>query len=291
MERPQLRHGAFELHLVPGWGGAVSAFRHDGRDVMRPAGEALLRGGDMLDASCFPLVPFSNRIADARFRFRDRTYQLPPNFPPEPHAIHGQGWQNPWEITEASGYRAELTFRHAVPDTPFDYQARQMFELEDDGLSVTIEVANAGNGPMPAGVGLHPYFVRTEGVTMRARVAHVWLADERNIPKEHVPVPARWDFATAPRIATLEMDNCFDGWDGQAEIHWPEADLELRIDADPIFGHLVVYVPPGENFFCVEPVSNTNDGVNLLDRGVAGTGVRVLEPGERLSGTVRFRAG
>jgi aldose 1-epimerase len=290
-ERLQLRHGAFDLHLVPGHGGGVSAFRHDGRDVMRPAGEALLRGGDMLDASCFPLVPFSNRIADARFGFRGQTYRLTPNFLPEPHAIHGQGWQNPWDVAEASGHRAELTLRHAVPHTPLDYHARQVFELKDDGLSVTIEVTNAGNGPMPAGVGLHPYFVRTEGVTLRASLARVWLADERNIPKEHVPLRARWDFAKAPRVATLEMDNCFDEWNGQAEIHWPEADLELRIEAEPIFEHLVVYVPPGENFFCVEPVSNANDGFNLLDRGVTGTGVRVLAPGERLTGTVRFRVG
>jgi aldose 1-epimerase len=55
-----------------------------------------------------------------------------------------------------------------------------------------------------------------------------------------------------------------------------------------LFGHLVVYVPPGQDFFCVEPVSHVNDGFNLLDRGVAGTGVRILEPGERLAGVVRL---
>ena len=288
-QRLELRRGAFALHLVPGRGGAVCAFRHDGRNVMRPAGEALLRGGDMLDASCFPLVPFSNRIADARFGFRGQTYRLTPNFPPEPHAIHGQGWQNPWDVTEASGHRAELTLRHAVPRTPLDYRARQLLALEDDGLSITIEATNAGDGPMPAGIGLHPYFVRTEGVTLRAKVAHVWLADERNIPEERVPVPAKWDLAKAPRVATLAMDNCFDDWDGHAEIAWPEHGLTLDIEAEPVFGHLVVYVPPKENFFCVEPVANVTDGFNLLDRGVSGTGVRVLAPGERLAGTIRFR--
>jgi aldose 1-epimerase len=50
----------------------------------------------------------------------------------------------------------------------------------------------------------------------------------------------------------------------------------------------VVYVPPGQDFFCVEPVSHVNDGFNLLDRGVAQTGVRILEPGERLAGVVRL---
>jgi aldose 1-epimerase len=281
----RLRRGALELDLSPSSGGAITRFRHDGRDVLRPAGE------DSHRASCFPLVPFSNRIADARFRFRGRTYELPRNFPPEPHAIHGQGWQNPWEVGDLGESGAELTFRHAVASTPLDYRARQLFELGDDALAVAIEVTNAGSAPMPAGIGLHPYFIRTAAVTLRARLDHVWLADERKIPKERVPVPAGWDFSRAPRVAALEMDNCFDGWDGKAEIRWPEWDLTLRIEAEPIFGHLVVYVPPGQGFFCMEPVSNANDGFNLYDRGVPGTGVCVLEPGERLAGTIRFRIG
>jgi aldose 1-epimerase len=53
--------------------------------------------------------------------------------------------------------------------------------------------------------------------------------------------------------------------------------------------HLVIYVPPGEDFFCVEPVSHVNDGFNLLERGVADTGVRVLAPGQTLAGAVRLR--
>ncbi|MGH6898283.1 MAG: aldose 1-epimerase [Geminicoccaceae bacterium] len=285
----ELRRGAFELGLCPSFGGAITRFRHAGRDLLRPAGAPMLAGGDPGSASCFPLVPFSNRIADARFRFQGRTYRLPRNFPPEPHAIHGQGWQNPWEVGHVGAGRAELAFRHAVAGTPLDYRARQVFALEDDGLAVRVEVTNAGGGPMPAGVGQHAYFMRTDTVTLRARLGHVWLADARKIPERRVPVPPGWDLAKAPRVAALELDNCFDGWDGRAELAWPELDLTLRIEAEPLFGHLVVYVPPGEDFFCVEPVSNVNDGFNLFNRGVPGTGVRVLAPGARLAGTIRFR--
>lgn len=289
-ERLQLRRAGFELHLTPRLGGAISAFRHEGRDIMRPATATFMSGGDPRFASCFPLVPFSNRIANARFRFQGRNCQLPRNFPPEPHAIHGQGWQNPWEVAEANSTRAELTFHHVVPDTPLDYRARQAFEL-DGGLTVTIEVTNAGKGPMPVGIGLHPYLVRTAGVTLRARLDHVWLADAHKVPRQREPLPARWDFTKAPRLASLDLDNCFDGWDGRVEIRWPEHNLTLLIEAERVFGHLVVYVPPGEDFFCVEPVSNANDGFNLFDRGVPGTGVRVIEPGETLAGKIRFRIG
>jgi aldose 1-epimerase len=285
----RLQEGGFELVLCPRAGGAITAFRHRGRDVLRPAAVAFSRSCDPLLASCFPLVPFSNRIADARFAFQGRVHQLEPNLPPEPHAIHGHGWQKPWAVAAADAARAELTFRHAVPGTPLDYAARQTFTLREDGLEIALELTNAGAGPMPAGIGQHPYFIRTDGVTLRTNLDHVWLPDERKIPERRVPLPAAWNFAHGRRLASLDLDHCFGGWDGRAELHWPEMDLTLAIEADPAFGHLVIYVPPGQAFFCVEPVSHVNDGFNLLERGVADTGVRVLAPGQTLAGAVRLR--
>jgi aldose 1-epimerase len=61
------------------------------------------------------------------------------------------------------------------------------------------------------------------------------------------------------------------------------------IEAGPIFRHLVIYVPPGQDFFCIEPVSHVNDGFNMLERGVETTGVHVLAPRETLAGTIHFR--
>ncbi|MCC2665447.1 MAG: hypothetical protein K0S35_3369 [Geminicoccaceae bacterium] len=284
----RLRRGAYELEVCPALGGSISAFRHRGRDLMRPAGSAFFVYADAREASSFPMVPFSNRIADGRFGFRGASYELPLNLPPEPHAIHGDGWQHAWTVSQASARRAVLDFAHRIEGTPLDYRARQTFALDQDGLEATIEIANAGQSPMPAGVGLHPYFSRSAGVTLRARLDHVWLADARKLPTRPAPLPPEWDFSAARPLAAVEVDNCFGGWDGAAQIHWPESALTLAIAAEPLFGHLVVYVPAGRDFFCVEPASHVNDGFNLLERGVEGTGVRVLAPGERVAGTVRF---
>jgi aldose 1-epimerase len=230
----ELRQGALELDLCPHLGGTITSFRHRNRDVMRPAAAALLRDGNMRDAACFPLVPFSGRIADARSRFRGQEYPLEPNFPPEPHAIHGQGWQNPWEVAHAGEHFAELRLEHEAPGTPLHYRATQRFTLADAALEVEIGVVNTGEEPMPAGIGLHPYFIRTAGVALQARLDHVWLADERNIPRERVPMPETWDFSGSPRIAGLELDNIFGGWDGKATLIWPETALRLTIEAEPV---------------------------------------------------------
>ncbi len=285
----RLQHGALELALCPELGGAITALRHADRDVMQPASAAFFESGDPREASCFPLVPFSGRLADGRFRFQGEVYQLAPNFSPEPHAIHGHGWQNAWQVIEAGAVRAVLEFEHHVPQTPLHYRARQILALGEAGLAASIELTNTGAQPMPAGIGFHPYFNRTPGVTLQAELDHVWLADERNIPKERVALPPAWNFAQAPRVAALELDNGFGGWAGRAAIHWPESGLTLEIEAEPVLRNLVIFIPLEADFFCVEPVSNANDGFNLFDQGVADTGVRVLAPGETLSGRVDFR--
>ena len=150
------------------------------------------------------------------------------NSPAEPHAIHGQGWQHPWTVREAGERAAVLEFAHRVAGTPLDYRARQSFALAADRLTVTLELANTGRAPMPAGLGLHPYFPRSEAVTLRARLDHVWRADGRKLPQERAAPPAAWDFGQAARVAALALDNCFGGWDGTRGDHLAGAGSQPR---------------------------------------------------------------
>jgi aldose 1-epimerase len=58
--------------------------------------------------------------------------------------------------------------------------------------------------------------------------------------------------------------------------------------AEGPLGFLVVYTPPGEDFFCAEPVSNATDAFNLAAAGRTDTGMLVLEPGRSASARVTF---
>ncbi|HEV8244416.1 MAG TPA: hypothetical protein VGP93_01480, partial [Polyangiaceae bacterium] len=168
------------------------------------------------------------------------------------------------------------------------YSSLQRFELSSTSLEQEIWVKNESSSPMPMGLGFHPYFPRSEDVTLTAKLPSVWLGTSECIPRELAPTPAEWDFSRARRVQEMELDHCFVGWDGSASIDWPSQRTRLKISADPLFGKLVVYVPPGQDFFCVEPVSNVNDAFNLAARGVPDTGLLVLEPGQQLSGRSRF---
>ena len=78
----------------------------------------------------------------------------------------------------------------------------------------------------------------------------------------------------------VALDNAFVGWDGRAVIAWPERGVQLRLGARGPLGTLVVYTPPGESFFCAEPVSHITDAFNLAAAGRTDTGMLTLAPGE-----------
>jgi aldose 1-epimerase len=50
----------------------------------------------------------------------------------------------------------------------------------------------------------------------------------------------------------------------------------------------VVYTPPGQSFFCAEPVSHITDAFNRAAAGQADTGMLTLAPGETVGVTLRL---
>lgn len=282
-----LKAGSYDLELCPEGGGCITAFRYQGIDVFRPAKDEYWQTYEPRAAASFPLVPFSNRIADGRFDFEGRSYRFPINMPPEPHSIHGDGWKAAWKVEAQEPARAVLS--HEPTDTPFSYSSRLVFDLSENGLTASLEITNAGGKRIPVGFGHHPYFPRTEGLTLEMAVTDVWLPDARQLPENKQPVPAAWDFSTEKRLAPLDLDHGFAGWNGKATMRWPETGIRLTIEADPVFSHVVVYVPAGRDFVCVEPVSHVANAVNLAAAGRTDTGLQVLEPGATLAGQMRFR--
>jgi aldose 1-epimerase len=229
-----------------------------------------------------------------RFTFQGERYQLALNFGSHPHAIHGNAWQRPWWVEAQDAASARIAFAHdpardGAASWPFAYSATQSFRLGGAGVEIELTLRNDDTRPAPAAFGLHPYFPRTAQARLTARLNGMWRADATLIPTEHGPLPPTLDFSAGRSLREVECDNCFTGWQGPAAIEWPERRLRLTIEASPEFGNLVIFVPPGRDFFAVEPVTNVNDAFNLAAAGVGETGLVVLAPGATLSGTVRLR--
>ncbi len=272
-----LQHQAARLVVAPSPGGAIRELTWHGKDVLRPAGAT----DDPFAAACFPMVPFVNRIARGEFSFAGRTVRLQPNWSEDPHPIHGQGWRATWQVKAATHTSATLRFEGGGDEWPWRYGCEQRFRLLPDELSVEIEIENLSDAPMPAMLGLHPYFPQGAEARLHARLPRVWMTDAAALPVKEAQTPADWRFEPRRAMQALPLDHCFCGWDGHASIEWPDRAVSLRA-RDCSFLH--VYAPAGRDFFCLEPQTGA---AGALGRKTADA--PALAPRDRMSIEVQLK--
>lgn len=276
-----LQYQAARLTLDPNRGGVIRDFSWWGRDVLRPTAQD--RGEDPLDTACFPMVPYVNRVAGGRFTFGKRVVQLKRNWNEDPHPLHGQGWRAPWKVVAASAASATVRFEGGADEWPWRYSAEQCFQLLENGLLVELSVRNLSDEPMPAMLGLHPYFPDASRAQLQANLPRVWLADPQMLPVNEVPAPPDWSFDTLRAVQAVPLDHSFSGWDGVAMLRWPDHSCTIRATQ---CGCLHVYAPAQRDFFCVEPETAAP---GALGRGM--NEAAVIASGERFSIRVHFSAG
>jgi aldose 1-epimerase len=291
-----LRLGDSAVLVAPESGGAIAGWTRGPVRLLRmPRPDAVLHG-DVHGMACFPLLPYANRIGQGQFDWDGRTYTLRRNLPGHPHSLHGVGWQRSWQIDALTDASIHMRLQYqpsddGAKDWPFAFDAAQQIVLNEGGLRITLSLTNRHPTAVPAGLGLHPYFPRGTGASLRFDAAGVWLNDPTVMPRTHVAVPAAWDHASGQPIGSIALDNCFTNWPHRATITWDGHGI--AIEADTLFHDLQVYTPPGEDFFCAEPVSHRPDAINTLrdhpGDPAGAADMRILACGESMAGSVLFR--
>jgi aldose 1-epimerase len=276
-----LQYQQTRLTLDPSRGGAIRELSWRGQDVLRPTPADA--GEDPFDTACFPMVPYVNRIAHGRFSFGGREVRLERNWTGDPHPLHGQGWRRAWDVIGESASEATLRFEGGANEWPWRYGCEQHFQVRGDGVSVELSIENLGFTPMPAMLGLHPYFPEAPRARLQARLPRVWSTDSGALPTEEARTPDDWSFEKGRAVDTVPLDHGFAGWDGVASLCWPDRTVTVRA---PDCRFLHVYTPKGRDFFCIEPQSAPP---GALTRNAAEA--TVVTPGERFAIRVDFSTG
>ncbi|NWF68023.1 MAG: aldose epimerase [Chloroflexi bacterium] len=292
-----LQNEHWSIGILPETGGALVYGR-------------ILRGGGWVDflrptptadyatsAKCasYVLLPWSNRLRAAKFRFLDKEYTLQVNYK-DGTAIHGVAKDYAWRVDHAEPQRLRLSFRsdeHNDVNFPFRFSGVQEFTLEGGTFSLYTSVKNEDARPMPAGFGHHPYFVRKMGADpARLEIPCPLVYElEDNLPSAG-PVPLteeRLDFrqmkTLAPENYKLLIDDLFTGHTPEQPVRFAYGDTEIHLRAGALYKHIVLYAPADKPFFALEPVTNANDGFNLHAQGISAANVFVLQPGEEKAET------
>ena len=262
-----LQAGSLRLAVRPDLGGSLAGLWHLGRPVLRSTEPGLLAGPRQ--SACFPLLPYSNRLGHRRFAWQGQNYTTAPNFDDSPHSLHGVGWLRAWQVVQQTADHLTLRYTHA-PDGhwPFAFEAEQDITLTPQALRLDLRLRNTDTRTQPVGLGWHPYFPARHSSHLQVDVATRWERDASMLPT-HATVQQSID---AP-VRSLALDHCFGGWPGVAHIR--DAQFALRLSST--LPYLVVFTPPGQPHFCVEPVGHVNNAIHHADP--TSQGLLALAPG------------
>jgi aldose 1-epimerase len=282
-----LVHGSDTCELYPQIGGSIGDWTVQGQQMLRSASPASIEARDPFGMASFPLVPYCNRIGNGTFVWDGNLIALAPNFPPEPHAIHGVGFQRVWQVQARSTDWALLALHHQPDaDWPWPFAARQLIEIADGVLTLHLSAINLAPHPAPLAFGHHPYFSQS-GAHLTFRAQSVWLAGDDGLPSGQVAPFGKFDFCEATPVQSRDVDNCFTGLSEPAYITWQERPLALRINHGPELGGAVVYIRGGAEGFCFEPVPHIINALNLQGHEPA---MPIVAPGETISAQIHFCA-
>lgn len=285
-----LTNQQLRLTIDPDQGCNLLAWYVERQGEWLPVMPDVTSGAGDLKASSFVLIPYSNRIENGHFTFQGETYQLANG---ARHASHGDVRGRPWQIVEQRTTLLRCAFdsaRFADVNWPWPFTATLLYALEGNQLIAELSVTNQGETPMPAGLGWHPYYSRTltregEPILLHFQVTSVYPdGNDNRIPSGPAqPLAPHQDFRHERVLAPDNfVDACFYGYDGGGTIAWPESDVRLRYRASANCQHLILF-NPAKPYFAAEPVTNANNGVNLLANGDPTSGIQVLAPGETLA--------
>ena len=276
----QLRDKHWDVVVAPADGGGLLKCEFDALPVLHPVAQpALVNHTSSKRQSCyFPLIPYSNRIEDSQFHFGNVAVNLGLNVAGSPHAMHGHGWLSRWLVTARSDTDCTLSYERAADaEWPWRYLGRQTFAIDDDTLTISLEVVNLAATSMPCGLGFHPFFPAAGGPRLRLQARSVWDGDVPAFPRQRVAVPERLDFSNGPSVTERTgIDHCFEHWQGRASMTYPDSMRRVVLEGCQDADSVIVYVPAGRDFFCVEPVTHAVNAMNLSDP--ADAGFWTLEP-------------
>ena len=272
----EVRFASDELEVVvlPGLGCRLHRLRAFGTDLLRTPPDPAVHADDPFFWGAYVMAPWTNRATAKPMVVADRTVDLPANFP-DGTAIHGQVFLAPWRRTDAGGFAVE----RAGAGWPWAYSMTADVSVDGPSLRLRYRLHNASDAPMPAGIGLHPWWVRPVEVTLAARAVHPRNGD---VAAEHVAASGSWALdGRQPRrgldATWLDIDPA------EVRLGWPEAGISatLRATTDGEGPHVAIATPDDPNAVAVEPVTHHPWALDRRARHLSG-GIRLLEPGRSL---------
>lgn len=277
-----LADGPIEVELLPSIGARLHRLRAFGHDLLGAPDDPADHLRDPFRWGAYVMAPWCNRIAPGPTEVLGQLVDLPPNFR-DGSAIHGQVFAAAWERVDDELFR----ILHGGDGWPWPYEASLRVTIADAALVIEQALTNLGDGPMPAGLGLHPWLRRP--VDVRINAPH-GIRSNLDPEAEIERVSGPWDLR-AMRSMADDLDAAWSNpGEPAVELRWAEFGVTAALRAESDAGVWIVAASPGGlDAVAVEPQTHAPYGLQRLLRGEPG-GLHPLAAGAtlRLSITLAF---
>ncbi|MBI2775705.1 MAG: hypothetical protein HYX57_00355 [Chloroflexi bacterium] len=256
-------HGPIELELLPEIGARLHRLRAFGHDLLRTPDDPSAHLRDPFRWGAYVMAPWCNRIAATPMTVDGRLVALAPNFE-DGTAIHGQVHSAPW----TPGPDGSFSVHGGGDAWPWPYECRLRVAIVDAVVTLELSVTNLAQTPMPAGIGLHPWFRRPLDV----RIDAAQVLPSNSDPAATIePVSRSLDL----RVMRPMPDDLDAAWlglgDPPVELRWPTlgvvAAMRARSDAGLC---LVAASPSGLDAVAIEPQTHAPHGLRRFLNGEPG---------------------
>jgi aldose 1-epimerase len=270
LEEVRFRDGPVELTVLPEVGARFHRLRAWGHDLLRSPADPRVHIGDPFYWGSYVMAPWCNRISAGPVTVGSHQVELGSNFP-DGSAIHGQVYARPWEQVSD----AELRIAGGGDRWPWTYEVRQRLEVRSAAILIGLTLTNTADEPMPAGIGIHPWFLRPVEVGIRA---DSYFRSNTTWQPIAEPVVGSFDRRIVGPMAPDLDASWADLGDPPVELVWPEARVRATMRFTAPSGFIVAADPSNVEAIAVEPETHAPQGLRRLLEGQPG-GLAWLDPG------------
>lgn len=294
--------GAMVAAIAPFAGSNLFSLRFQGRELLRrppTLGEPL---GFQYGVPV--LYPSPNRVRQSRFDFGGCAFHFPPN--DGRHFLHGLAHSAPFEVVSIDANESmatatlNLRFSPGTPwfeQFPLPHTLGVTIAIGEDFVRWDYRVENEGNEAVPFGFALHPWFLyqgTRAGTFLEIPADQRMEADADLLPTGRTLDVAgtRYDLRRASPLMGFVVDDVWLGLKPEkpTTIDFRDELIRLVLSASEEFGHLVVYTPAGQPWFCVENQTCSTDAHNLSAKGLTREArLLIAPPGGAIAGQVTLR--
>jgi aldose 1-epimerase len=258
-----------ELVVLPEIGARWHRLRAFGKDVLRTPKDLNEHVRDTFFWGAYPMAPWAGRVDATSLDVANRRVTFEPNFP-DGTAIHGQVYAQPWALEEEGFFRITA----GGDGWPWPYAVTMSVDLQDAVMRVDYEVTNLSDAPMPAGVGVHPWWLKPLDVAIHASGV---LTPNWTTPAEPEPVQGEFDLRRLRPMPSDVDATWVDVTQPPVELAWPSLGVKATLRAEAPAVYIVAASPNHLDAVALEAQTNAPQAIRRLLNGERGAPV-LLEP-------------